>query len=50
MAALLLPFLVASMVNSAIPDWSLAALGILLFACGWAMSDDRLRLCEVRDH
>jgi hypothetical protein len=35
MAALLLPFMVASMVNSAIPDWSLAALGILLFACGW---------------
>jgi hypothetical protein len=35
MAALLLPFMVASMVNSAIPDWSLASLGILLFTCGW---------------
>jgi hypothetical protein len=39
MAALLLPFMVASMVNSAIPDWSLAALGILLLACGWVSGE-----------
>jgi hypothetical protein len=33
--AVFLPFFTASMVNSAIPDYSVTALGILLFAFGW---------------
>jgi hypothetical protein len=36
MTALLLPFFVASLVNSSVPDYSLTVLGILLFAFGWA--------------
>jgi len=35
LAAVLLPFMVASLVNSEIPDWSLAALAIMLAAFGW---------------
>jgi hypothetical protein len=35
MCAILLPFFVASLVNSAIPDWSLVALGIMLYVFGW---------------
>jgi hypothetical protein len=35
MTAILLPFLTASLVNSSIPDYSFAALGIMLFAFGW---------------
>jgi hypothetical protein len=31
MCALLLPFLISSMVNSSVPDWSMAALAVLLF-------------------
>ena len=34
--AVFLPFFTAAMVNSTIPDWSMTALGILLFAFGWA--------------
>ena len=33
--AIFLPFFTASMVNSSIPDYSVTALGILLFAFGW---------------
>ena len=33
--AVFLPFFTASMVNSAIPDYSVTALGILLFSFGW---------------
>jgi hypothetical protein len=36
MAAVLLPFTVASMVNSSIPDYSFTVLGIMLYAFGWA--------------
>lgn len=36
MTAVLLPFFVASLVNSSIPDWSFVALGIMLFGLGWA--------------
>lgn len=36
--AIFLPFLTASMVNSAIPDWSVTTLGILLFTFGWVTS------------
>jgi hypothetical protein len=36
MTALLLPFFTASLVNSAVPDYSFTVLGILLFAFGWA--------------
>jgi hypothetical protein len=36
LAAVLLPFFVASLVNSAVPDWSLAALGVMLSGFGWA--------------
>jgi hypothetical protein len=35
MCAVLLPFLVASMVNSAIPDWSVTALAVMLYALRW---------------
>ena len=35
LAALLLPFFTASLVNSTIPDYSFVALGIMLFAFGW---------------
>jgi hypothetical protein len=34
-AAILLPLFAASLVNSAIPNWTFAALGIMLFAFGW---------------
>jgi hypothetical protein len=33
--AIFLPFFTASIVNSAIPDYSMTALGILLFTFGW---------------
>ena len=33
--AVFLPFFAAAMVNSSIPDWSVTALGIVLFAFGW---------------
>jgi hypothetical protein len=33
--AIFLPFFTASMVNSAVPDYSVTALGILLFTFGW---------------
>jgi hypothetical protein len=36
MTAVLLPFFIASMVNSSVPDYSFTVLGILLFAFGWA--------------
>lgn len=36
MTAMLLPFFVASLVNSSIPDWSFVALAIMLLAFGWA--------------
>jgi hypothetical protein len=36
MTALLLPFFIAPLVNSSIPDYSFTVLGILLFAFGWA--------------
>jgi hypothetical protein len=35
MCAVLLPFFVASLVNSSVPDYSLVALGIFLHALGW---------------
>lgn len=31
------------MVNSSIPDWSLAAFGIMLFALGWAPQAGSMR-------
>jgi hypothetical protein len=37
--AVLLPFLVASMVNSAIPDWSVTALAVLLYGLRWGGQD-----------
>lgn len=36
MTAVLLPLFVASLVNSAIPDWSFVALGIMLCGFGWS--------------
>lgn len=36
MAAILMPFFVASLVNSATPDWALTAVGIMLMGFGWA--------------
>jgi hypothetical protein len=39
--AVLLPSFVSSLVNSSIPDWSLVALGILLYAFGWARCEDQ---------
>jgi hypothetical protein len=36
MTAVLLPFSVASLVNSAVPDYSFVVLGIMLYAFGWA--------------
>lgn len=41
LAAVLLPMCVASLVNSAIPDWSLAALAVMLFAFGWVPQQGR---------
>jgi hypothetical protein len=41
MATVLLPLMVASMVNSAIPDWSFAALGVMLYAFSWAVPGQR---------
>lgn len=37
-AAILLPFFTASLVNSSIPDYSVVALGIMLFTFGWIKS------------
>ena len=36
LAAILLPSCAAALVNSSIPDWSLAALAVILFTLGWA--------------
>ncbi len=36
MTAILLPFFAASLINSSIPDYSFVALGVMLFAFGWA--------------
>jgi hypothetical protein len=38
LCALLLPFCVSSMVSSSIPDWSFAALAVMLAALGWGLS------------
>jgi hypothetical protein len=52
MAAVLLPLFVASLINSAIPDWSFVALGIMLYGFGWAAGSrqawSRWLLTEVR--
>ena len=36
MAAIFLPLFVASMVNSTVPDWTVAGLGMMLYGFGWA--------------
>jgi hypothetical protein len=41
--AIFLPFFTASMVNSSIPDYSITALGILLFAFNWLARSYSLR-------
>lgn len=38
--AVLLPFFAASLVNSAIPDWTLVALGVVLYGFGWAPASE----------
>jgi hypothetical protein len=44
LAAILLPMCVASLVNSSIPDWSFAALAVMLFAVGWVRHPARRRM------
>lgn len=50
MTALFLPFFIASMVNSSVPDWSFTVLGILLFTFGWAYGPGNAAEDQVAYH